>query len=58
LSVSAAVELRVALALRNLSRREVAQRAGVHEGTLSRVLAERQPASPDLIERVRKAIYA
>jgi transcriptional regulator with XRE-family HTH domain len=50
-------ELKVVMALRGTSAREVARRAGLQESALSRILNDRQPAPPDLVARIRDAVF-
>jgi transcriptional regulator with XRE-family HTH domain len=53
---STAIELRVAMAIRRRTGRDIARRVGIHESKLSRILNDRHPAEPDLVARIRAAI--
>jgi hypothetical protein len=50
-------ELKVALAMRNLTGRYIARRSGLTEWELSRVLNDRTEAKPEVLRRIRAAIY-
>jgi len=50
------VELRVAIARTGVKQFVVAQRVGISEGQLSRLLRGLKPLSPELAEQIRTAI--
>ena len=51
-------ELKVVMAMRDMTARKVAQRVGVSEWALSRILNDqRQTDDPALIARIREAIF-
>jgi transcriptional regulator with XRE-family HTH domain len=52
------VELRVLIATTGVKQYEVAQRAGLSESVLSRILSGRKPASDELLATIRAAVVA
>jgi len=50
-------ELKVALALREITAREAARRAGISEWALSRILNDRSRPDAMTLRRVRAAIF-
>lgn len=51
-------ELKVVMAMRDMTARKVAQRVGVSEWAVSRILNDqRQTDDPELIARIREAIF-
>ena len=57
MATSTGTELRIAMALRRLSGREVARRVGVSEFRISRILNDRQRPDALTLARIRAAIY-
>lgn len=51
-----AADIRAELARRRLKLYRIAPRIGLHPNNLSLVLQERRPLSPDLAERIMRAI--
>lgn len=51
-------ELRLLMALRNVRARQAAEKAGLTEWQLSRIVNGRTSADPETIERIRTAIFA
>ena len=55
--VSQSTELRVALAMRRKTARDVAVAAGISPFELSRILNDKKSADPAVIARIRRAIF-